>query len=51
MLNIYTSMMKEYANVTAHNSGKYNIESLLYFPSLFQKPNHLKNNKGANIIV
>ena len=37
--------------VTSNNSGKANIECLIYFPYLFQGPNHLKNNKGANIIV
>ena len=36
---------------TEHNSEKSNIEFLLYFIYLCQGQNHLKDNKGDNIIV
>ena len=36
--------------VTGHKNGKYSIERLIYFPFLFLFPNHMKKNKGVNII-
>ena len=41
----------KYAEVTSHNTGKDNIECLLYFLLFLKGPNQLKKNKGAKITV
>ena len=48
---LYFRVEYKYAEVTHHNSEIYNIICLLYFTSLFRKPNSSKRNKHASIIV
>ena len=49
--NLFFIDKQESAEVTTQNSGKPNIEFILYVIPLFQWRRHLKNNKVANIIA